>query len=67
MRTSSLGWAISHVRPHLPAVVTLPPTDPVIEYNDTRAEVLPSRLLLMGSVTLTFTIVCFNIVYLATY
>ena len=34
------------------------------EESDTRVEeVLPSRLLLLGSVTLTFTIVCFNIVY----
>ena len=33
------------------------------EESDTRVEVLPIRLLLLGSVTLTFAIVCFNIVY----
>lgn len=69
MRSSTLGLALSHVRPHIPPP-TVPDFDttPIIQYEDMRAEPIPSRLILYASGIVASAVVVFNIVYLvATY
>lgn len=68
MRSSSLGLALSNVRPHI-RPPTLPEVDSslIIAYEDTRAEPVPSHLILYGSIVLTGAIVVFNIFYLIAY
>ena len=64
MRTSSLGWATAnHAPPPRQVRVDLSSPIPLIEYEDTRADVLLSRLVLWGSVALTVAVVCFNVAY----
>lgn len=65
MKSSSLGFGVVHVRPHIRNVID-PPTEenPVIEYQDTRAVSLISKLYLQFGVALTSCVVIFNMFYL---
>lgn len=65
MKSSSLGFGVVHVRPHIRNVVDPPSDDnPVIEYQDTKAVSLISKLYLQFGIALTSCVVIFNMFYL---
>ena len=65
MKSSSLGFGVVHVRPHIRNKIEPPPEEnPVIEYQDTRAVSLISRLYLQFGIALASCVVIFNFFYL---
>ena len=68
MKVSSLGTPQATARRYQPRK-TPPPIEPgpIIEYTDTKADVMQSYIALVASVALAFSAICFNIAFLATY
>lgn len=65
MKTSSLGFGVNHVRPHIPAVIeSIREEEPIIEYDNTPAVSTTSRIFLRAGVAIASVVVCFDIVYL---
>ena len=68
MRASSLGTSQVIARRYHPRPVParIEP-GPIIEYTDTRADVLQSRIVLAISIALALGAICFNVVFFINY
>ena len=68
MKVSSLGTPQTTARRYQPRPPP-PPVEqgPIIEYTDTKADVMQSYIVLAASVALALGSICFNIAFLATH
>jgi hypothetical protein len=68
MRVSSLGIPQTVARQHMPRSSAPPAQESfVIEYDDTLADVMSSRLILLASVAVALAVVCFDVAFLISY